>query len=114
MPLPPPLDFGYRLATFAAATLVAVALVAPVAAQDHPGGSSVSSGRVGPTTCVGVAEIDAGNFPIMAMASNNSVTVTAREITWSQVLAPLSNGQAPTNALISVRVYSAADGTVSR
>ncbi|MCY4227903.1 MAG: hypothetical protein OXF20_09490 [Gammaproteobacteria bacterium] len=38
------------------------------------------------------------------------MTVTAREVTWSQVLAPLGDGQAPTNATITVRVYRAADG----
>ena len=65
-----------------------------------------SSGREGRTTCVGVAEIDATNFPITAM-TQNSVTVTARAVTWSQVLAPLGDGQAPTNALILVRVWTA-------
>ena len=94
-----------RLVAFVTAALAAVMVAAPGWAQT----TVTSSGREGPLTCVGEAEVDATNFPITAL-STNSVTVTAREVTWSQVLAPLGDGQAPTNATITVRVYRAADG----
>ena len=94
-----------RLMMTLAAALVAMVVAAPVAAQT----TVTSSGREGPTTCVGRAEVNAANLPITAL-STSSVTVTAPQVTWSQVLAPLGDGQAPTNALVTVRVYSAATG----
>ncbi len=93
-----------RLMMTLAAALAATVIAAPVAAQT----TVTSNGREGQTTCVGVAEINDSNFPITAMTTS-SVTVTAPQVTWSQVVAPLGDGQAPTNATITVRVYSAAN-----
>ncbi|MCY4209025.1 MAG: hypothetical protein OXD29_13915, partial [Roseovarius sp.] len=81
------------------------AMAAPVMAQT----TVTSSGRQGQTTCVGVAEVDAANMPITAL-STSSVTVTVPEVTWSQVLARLGDGQAPTNALVAVNVFDAKTG----
>ena len=69
-----------------------------------------SSGREGPTTCVGSAEVNAANMPITAL-STSGVTVTAPEVTWSQVLAPLGDGQAPVNAVVAVTVSNAPTGS---
>jgi len=71
-----------------------------------------SSGREGPTTCIGSAEIDAANMPITAL-STSGVTVTAPQVTWSQVLARLGDGQAPTNSVIGVNVFNAETGTTA-
>ena len=68
-----------------------------------------SSGREGPTTCVGSAEIDAANMPITAL-STSSVTITAPQVTWSQVLARLGDGQAPFNAVVYAEVINAQTG----
>ena len=73
--------------------------------------SVTSSGREGPTACVGSAEIDAANMPITAL-STSGVTVTAPQVTWSQVIARLGDGQAPANSIISVNVFNAETGTV--
>ena len=83
------------------------ALAAPVMAQT----TVTSSGREGQTACVGVAEIDAANMPITAL-STNSVTVTVPEVTWSQVTAPLGDGQAPLFASIYVGVYNGNTGVL--
>ena len=83
----------------------ALAIAAPVAAQT----TVTSSGREGQTACVGVAEIDAANMPITAL-STSSVTVTVPEVTWSQVLAPLGDGQAPVNAVVYAEVINAQTG----
>ena len=83
------------------------AMAAPVMAQT----SVTSSGREGQTACVGVAEIDAANMPITAL-STNSVTVTVPEVTWSQVTAPLGDGQAPLFASIYVGVYNGNTGVL--
>ncbi len=87
-------------AKLAAAVLVAMLMAGPVWAQT----TVTSNGREGQTTCRGQAEINATNMPFTAL-STTSVTVTAPEITWSQVLAPLGDGQAPANAIISVNVF---------
>ena len=81
------------------------AMAAPVMAQT----SVTSSGREGQTACVGVAEIDAANMPITAL-STSSVTVKVPEVTWSQVLAPLGDGQAPVNAVVYAEVINAQTG----
>ncbi|MCY4148013.1 MAG: hypothetical protein OXF73_01410 [Gammaproteobacteria bacterium] len=65
-----------------------------------------SNGREGQTACVGVAEVDAANMPITAL-STSSVTVTVPEVTWSQVLARLGDGQAPVNAVVYAEVINA-------
>jgi len=51
-----------------------------------------------------------GLLPITAL-STSSVTVTVPEVTWSQVLARLGDGQAPSNALVAVNVFNAQTGT---
>ena len=68
-----------------------------------------SSGREGPTACVGDPEIDAANMPITAL-STSSVTITAPQVTWSQVLARLGDGQAPVNAVVYAEVINAQTG----
>ena len=95
-------------AKLAAAAMVAMVMAAPVAAQT----TVTSSGREGPTTCIGSPEIDAANMPITAL-STTSVTVTAPQVTWSQVLARLGDGQAPANSIISVNVFNAETGTAA-
>ena len=70
-----------------------------------------SDGREGHEACLGQAEIDATNLPITTL-STSSVTVTTPQVTWSQVLAPLGDGQAPTNAIIAVNVFNARTGAV--
>ena len=87
-------------AKLAAAALVTMLMAGPAGAQT----TVTSNGREGQTTCRGQAEINATNMPFTAL-STTSVTVTAPEITWSQVLAPLGDGQAPANAIISVNVF---------
>ena len=77
------------------------AMAAPVMAQT----SVTSSGREGPTACVGVAEVNAANLPITAL-SISGVTVTAPQVTWSQVLAPLGDGQAPSNAVVAANIVN--------
>ena len=89
----------------AAAALVATMTAAPVMAQT----TVTSSGRDGQTTCVGRAETNVSNFPITAMTTS-SVTVTAPEVTWSQVLTRLGDRQPPTNSIISVNVFNAKTG----
>jgi len=94
-----------RIIRTLAAALVALAMAGSALAQT----SVTSSGREGQTTCVGRAETNVANFPITAMTTN-SVTVTAPEVTWGQVLARLGDGQAPTNSIISVNVFNAKTG----
>ncbi len=91
--------FGLTAVALAAMLMAA----APVAAQT----TVTSNGRVGQTTCVGQAEV--GNMPITAL-STSSVTVTAPQVTWSQVTAPLGDGQAPLFASIYVGVYNGRTG----
>ena len=86
---------------FAAAALVGIGLTAPVAAQT----TVTSNGREGPTACVGVNELNAANMPITAL-STSSVTITAPQVTWSQVTASLDGGQAPLFSQIYVGVYN--------
>ena len=81
-------------------------LAAPVMAQTNV----TSIGREGQTTCIGQIEQNTANMPITAL-STTSVTVTAPQITWSQVLAPLGDGQAPSNAQIGIDVVNARTGT---
>ena len=87
--------------------LLLVVLAGPAWAQT----TVTSSGREGPTACVGSAEIDAANMPITAL-STSSVTITAPEVTWSQVITRLGDAQAPANSIISVNVFNAETGTV--
>ena len=72
--------------------------------------SVTSSGREGPTACVGSAEVNAANMPITAL-STSGVTVTVPEVIWSQVLAPLGDAQAPANAVVAVTVSNAQTGS---
>jgi len=95
-------------AKLAAVALVTMLMAGPVWAQT----TVTSSGREGPTTCIGSPEIDAANMPITAL-STTSVTVTAPQVTWSQVLARLGDGQAPANSIISVNVFNAETGTAA-
>ena len=84
-------------------------MAAPVAAQT----TVTSSGREGPTACVGVAEVNAANLPITAL-STSGVTVTVPEVTWSQVIAPLGDGQAPVNAVVYAGGSQALSGLAAR
>ena len=101
LPNPPP----PRTARLTFLLLLAV-LAGPLGAQTT---TITSDGREGPTTCVNIAEVDATNTPITAL-STSSVTVTAPQVTWSQLLAQLGDGQAPINALIAVNVFDVRTG----
>ncbi|MCY4238963.1 MAG: hypothetical protein OXC93_11535 [Rhodospirillaceae bacterium] len=94
-----------RFFGLAAVALVVMLMAGPVWAQT----TVTSNGRVGQTTCVGQAEV--GNMPITAL-STSSVTVTAPQVTWSQVTAPLGDGQAPLFASIYVGVYNGRTGVL--
>ena len=86
-----------------AAALVATMTAAPVMAQT----TLTSSGREGPTTCVGAQEVDAGNMPITAL-STSSVTVTVPQVTWSSYVVRFGDGGRPTgSATVGAAVYNA-------
>ncbi|MCY4186698.1 MAG: hypothetical protein OXD45_15475, partial [Rhodobacteraceae bacterium] len=69
-----------------------------------------SSGREGPTACVGSAEVNAANMPITAL-STSSVTVTVPQVTWSGYVPRFGDGNRPTgSATVGAAVYNAETG----
>jgi len=97
--LPPPSGFPGALA---AALMM---LAAPVMAQTNV----TSNGREGQTTCIGQVEQNTANMPITAL-STTSVTVMVPEVTWSQVLAPIGDGQRPASAPVFLDAVDANTG----
>ncbi|MCY4190131.1 MAG: hypothetical protein OXD42_02185, partial [Rhodospirillaceae bacterium] len=99
-------QFPSRLAATLAAALVATVIAAPVWAQT----TVTSSGREGPTTCIGSPEIDAANMPITAL-STTSVTVTLPGVTWSNYVGRFGDSGRPTgSATVGAAVYNAETG----
>lgn len=58
---------------------------------------------------MGQVEQNAANLPITAL-STSSVSFTVPQVTWSQVVAPLGDGQAPVNAFVYAEVLNARTG----
>ena len=92
-----------------AAALVATMMASQVMAQSQT--TVTSSGREGPTTCVGEQEIDAANMPITAL-STSSVTVTVPQTTWSAYVGRFGDGGRPTgSASVGAAVFNAKTGS---
>ncbi|MCY4289398.1 MAG: hypothetical protein OXC63_12490, partial [Aestuariivita sp.] len=82
-------------------------MAAPVWAQT----TVTSSGREGPTACMGGrAEIDAANAPITALSTSGG-TVTVPGVTWGSYVGRFGDGGRPTgSATVAAAIYNAETG----
>ncbi len=82
--------------------LLLAGLAAPATATAQT--TVTSSGREGPTACLGQEEVNAANFPITDL-STTSITYTTPAITWNEYVGRLGDTPAPAGARIFYEVF---------